>query len=295
MTTANTTAAAPDFAQPATDQGLDQDPDDVVDAEYREVEGDHPRTGKTTMALALMDALPISRPLWDLEYWNARDAELAALKLAQERAEAAQGLQVRAQLLRVSAGFPERAVERALCPGNTEAQLAAHRFISRGKTALVLAGGTGTGKTSSATWLALHHGGSDPAFLRAGEFEARGRYDRDLRNWLRRKTMLVLDDIGAEPMDGKAYFRGLLDETIDMFYGHKRRLVITTNLTARIPEPKPGEPKPKVRPEPQFLERYGERIASRLFEVGSWAGCGNHDLRRKPLTELPTNHTPKEI
>lgn len=284
------TALAADPGQPDYDAGLEG----ADDTEYREVTGDHARTGETPMALALMEALPIARPLTDLEYWDARDAELVALRLAQERAEAAKGLLAKAQALRVSAGFPERAVERALNPGETEAQAAARRFIARDKSALVLAGGTGTGKTSSATWLALHHGGSNPAFLRAGEFEARGRYDKELRNWLRGKTMLVLDDIGAEPMDGKAYFRGLLDETIDMFYGHKRRLVITTNLTARIPEPKPGEAKPKVRPEPQFLERYGERIASRLFEVGSWAGCGNHDLRRHPLPKLPSDHTPKE-
>lgn len=281
------------------DFGLDAaESADVQDAEVVSVSQNHRlRTGEQVgLATAIMDALPIARPLWDLEYWNARDAELEALERAQERAKAAEGLRARAHALRVSAGFPERAVERALSPGSTLAMAQARKFLAdRTRTALVLAGATGTGKTSAAAWLALQAGGHAPAFLWAGELEARGRYDRGLRDWLRSKTMLVIDDIGAEPLDSKGFFRALLDETVNLFYGNKRMVVMTTNLTARIDaEAKKAAPR-GAKFEPQFTERYGERLASRLFETGLWGSCGNRDLRRHPLTNNEMNPTtPKE-
>lgn len=267
-------------------------PDDLLEDEIRQPaeHADYPRTGSTTAARAMFDALPIQVPVRDDEYWVARDAELAALRIAQERAEAAKGLRVRAQALKLDSGFPERAVDAAMKAGETTAMAAVRRWQQSGRTALVLAGGVGAGKTTAAAWLALHGGGSSPAFLRAGAFEARGRYDKDLRNWLRGRTMLVIDDIGAEMLDGKGNFRALLDETLDMFYGDRRTIVMTTNLRAKAAEP-PADAKAspaqraarQAAQEPQFLERYGERVASRLFEIGLWAGCGNIDLRRTPL------------
>jgi DNA replication protein DnaC len=180
----------------------------------------------------------------------------------------------RRRLLREN-GFPLVALDGAMLdqPLDTAALRLARSFAEGRKRVLVLAGGTGAGKTTAATWYALAGASTAPAFVRAGELEARGRYDKELRSWLRSRSMLVIDDIGAEVLDDKGVFGSLLDEIVDAFYGDRKPLIMTTNLRSRLND---GE-----RGEPQFVERYGERIASRLREVGRWGDCGNADLRRR--------------
>jgi len=234
---------------------------------------DHERSGPTTAAEALLVAFRV--PDLSDEAWAVRDAEVAASKLADETAAADAAVRIRAQSLKTASGFPARSVDAALEAGETTAMAAARRFLQAKRSVLVLAGGVGAGKTTASAWLALEAGGSIPAFIRAAELESRGRYDRELRAWLRGKTMLVIDDIGAESLDGKGNFQSLLDEIVDLFYGDRKLVVMTTNLRPKTTDPKV----------PQFNERYGERIASRLFEVGTWADCGTTDLRRKPLTK----------
>jgi DNA replication protein DnaC len=157
-------------------------------------------------------------------------------------------------------------------PLDTPALRLARSFAEGRKRVLVLAGGTGAGKTTAATWYALAGISTAPAFVRAGELEARGRYDKELRAWLRSRSLLVVDDIGAEVLDGKGVFGSLLDEIVDAFYGDRKPLILTTNLAQRRKD---------AGGEPQFIERYGERIASRMREVGRWGDCGNVDLRRR--------------
>ncbi len=145
---------------------------------------------------------------------------------------------------------------------------------------LVLAGGTGAGKTTVASWIALKGTDAMPGFIRASELEGRGRYDKDLRAWIPERTTLVIDDLGAELLDGKGVFRSLLDEIVDTLYSSKRRLIITTNLRPKIDDAHREECKRDGRePEPQFRERYGDRVRSRVVQVGQWADCGNTDLR----------------
>lgn len=145
---------------------------------------------------------------------------------------------------------------------------------------LVLAGGTGGGKTTAAAWIALKGQDAMPGFIRASELERRGRYDKDLRVWLPERTTLVIDDIGAEVLDGKGVFRSFLDEIVDTFYSARRRLIITTNLKPKIDDAYRADCAREGRdPEPQFRERYGDRVRSRVIQVGQWAECGNTDLR----------------
>jgi DNA replication protein DnaC len=178
----------------------------------------------------------------------------------------------RRKLLREN-GFPLIALDGAMLeqPLDTPALRLARSFAEGRKRVLVLAGGLGSGKTTAATWYALAGISAAPAFLRAGELEARGRYDKELRSWLRARSLLVVDDIGAEVLDDKGVFGSLLDEIVDAFYGDRKPLIMTTNLRPRLKDGEKGEP--------QFIERYGKRIASRLREVGQWADCGNVDLR----------------
>lgn len=203
-------------------------------------------------------------------WWARREAQIAEEKAS----EAREARRLRAQfLIGDDCAFPSIAMKAAVASSvTTPASNIAERYAKSSARVLVLAGGTGTGKTTAATWLALEVGGSAPAFLRAGELEARGRYDHALRGWLRSRSMLVLDDLGAEVLDGKGVFRSLLDEVVDLFYGDRKRLVITTNLRAQ---------RERGDTEPQLVERYGARVVSRLVQVGMWGECGVRDLRRE--------------
>ena len=208
--------------------------------------------------------------------WAAHDAEVQRKVAVYQEAERAAELGRRGAMLKAEGAFPARAVDAARVPWPTEtlALQRAREFIVKRKSILVLAGGVGTGKTSAATWVALEAGGRAPAFLRASEVESRGRYDCELRSWLRGRTMLVLDDLGAEVLDGKGVFRSFFDEVVDVLYGDHKLLVITTNLRAR---------RESLAGEPQFVERYGDRVVSRMRQSGSWADCGGRDLRRDQI------------
>jgi len=245
---------------------------------------------------AIVADLGLSDRLHDDDFWRRRDREVAAARAADERRERDRNRAVRAGAL-AAHGFPElaRDVAAAIDAGDgkdTPAMARAREFVAARerwaqipgapraglRTSLVLAGGQGSGKTSAATWVALVAGEAAPAFIRAGELESRGRYDRKLRDWLRGRTLLVVDDVGAEHLGVRAApaFAALFEEVVDMFHSDRRMLVITTNL---LPRAAPASSPPVV--EAQFVERYGERIWSRLAESGAWANCGAEDLRRR--------------
>lgn len=253
---------------------IDEDDDDRIDTPDA-----YQRTGAAaTMHEALARVLAGGRAEDVINHrddaaWAERDREVAAWHV--QRAEERRAEERRKTALELLDGgaFPSRAVEVALAAEReTIAMTHAREYLRGRKTVLVLAGGTGAGKTSAAAWIALEAGGSTPAFVRATELEARGRYDKALRTWLRGRSMLVIDDLGVEVLDDRGVFRSLLDEVIDTYYGNRRRVVITTNLRAKRERPD-GEL--------QFVERYGERVVSRLRECGRWADCGATDLRRE--------------
>lgn len=143
----------------------------------------------------------------------------------------------------------------------------ARAFVAQQQhTILILLGGPGSGKTTAATWIAREIGGRSPGMIDSTELERRGRYDHTLGDWLAERTFTVIDDFGVEPMDGKGYFRALVDGIANRAYKHRRRLVITANIA-------PAELK----------ERLGDRIWSRVCEAAGPSGiaeCGNDDLRR---------------
>jgi DNA replication protein DnaC len=212
-----------------------------------------------------------------LEWWEQRDREVKA-EIEQATAEAERSRMLsRSSELRDN-GFPEMFVTAALGElAETPAILRARAFIQLvermpRKRLLLLAGGVGAGKTTAATFVLLKGQDPRPGFMRINELERRGRYDKKLDEWLKDKTSLVIDDVGAESLDGKGVFRSLLDEIVDMFYGNRRTLVMTTNLRPV---------REATDKEDQFRERYGERIWSRLGQVAMWGDCGTRDLRRE--------------
>ena len=210
------------------------------------------------------------------EWWEQRDREVAAMRARDaEQLEHARVIERSGELR--DNGFPSMHIDAALGElADTQAMRHAQLFVRLAQAGLhkriiILGGGVGVGKTTAATWIALKGQDPRPGFIRINELERRGRYDKNLDAWLKDKTSLVIDDVGAESLDGKGVFRSLLDEIIDMFYANRRTLVMTTNL----------QPCRKGENEPdQFFERYGERAWTRIEQLGEWGPCGMQNLRQ---------------
>lgn len=130
---------------------------------------------------------------------------------------------------------------------------------------VVLAGPVGTGKTVAAVSM-LESGDprlpfgkawgneAGPMFLHATELLAMGLYDEDeKRRQIKLSKAVVLDDLGAEYMDGKGVWQCFIDWFINARSGAAGFTAITTNLPSEI-----------------FRQRYGERTFDRLREVAMW-------------------------
>jgi hypothetical protein len=128
------------------------------------------------------------------------------------------------------------------------------------KTILVLAGKVDTGKTVAAAWGAAWGLGR---FVKAIDLVRAGLYPADPFYWprLHGERLLVMDDLGAEPLDPKGFGLAAISSLIDQRYDGARKTIITTNYSLEA-----------------FRDRYGtgagERIWRRLVEVGKF-----HELR----------------
>src|SRR5689334_2504561 len=118
------------------------------------------------------------------EWWQKRDLEVAEF-LARDAARAEhQRMTERAGELRDN-GFPEMFITAALGElEETPAMKWARLFVHLPKRLLILAGGVGAGKTTAAGWFALKGQDPRPGFIRIGELERRGRYDKKLHEFL---------------------------------------------------------------------------------------------------------------
>lgn len=158
----------------------------------------------------------------------------------------------------------------------TAAVEAVEKWMESGASLLLLHGPTGSGKSLAAAtcFLAAREtlrwtGGGETRWdsygcgfaaacdvARQSYFDAAGR---DLVDHLKRVTLLVLDDVGAEQVS--APWLATLDEVINARFGDRRkRTVLTTNLSAK--RPGVGQVSP-------FEERYGARVARRIRESGA--------------------------
>jgi DNA replication protein DnaC len=208
--------------------------------------------------LSQVRSLPTTPDQWDAFDRRAMEAEgrrLATESAAQRRS--------RAKVMRELGGFPRRPVEDAAVARHDVAalqQLAA--WEPERRNIAVLSGPTGCGKTVAATWWMLTRSPRENVgFLRAVDFAAGSRYDRDERRHLERAG-LVLDDLGCEYADSAGNVRTDLESLLDMFHADRRPLIITTNLTAAA-----------------FAIRYGERCADRLAGSGHWMSLNGKSLR----------------
>jgi len=87
-----------------------------------------------------------------------------------------------------------------------------------------------------------------------------GRADLEL---LERAPMAVIEDLGCENLDAAGALLSVLEGAIYERHGNARPLIITTNLSA-----------------PAMARRYGDRITSRLAEIGRIVTFSGPDLRR---------------
>jgi len=137
---------------------------------------------------------------------------------------------------------------------------------------IFLHGGTGLGKTHLSLAIAkkvISNGfnviyGSAPDLFRKAEQEHFGQRDGNTMDTLQSAELLILDDVGAE-FDSRFYtsiFYNLLNTRMNL----GRPLIISTNLTI-----------------PEFTERYGNRITSRILTMEILQFYGE-DIRLLQLT-----------
>jgi DNA replication protein DnaC len=149
---------------------------------------------------------------------------------------------------------------------STPALDAARSFLKdldkeRDKRILVLAGPPGVGKSVAAAWLIAAC--DRPAlFIDQSRLVRRSRYSNEDMRPLEDVTLLAIDDLGSEYLDEKGSFVATLDGLINARYAEELPTVFTTNLAST-----------------RFVQRYGERIADRIREVGRFVELKGPSLR----------------
>lgn len=129
----------------------------------------------------------------------------------------------------------------------------------------VLSGGTGSGKTTAACWWISECEAGEALFVRGVKLARWERYNMDRMDELLLPKKLVIDDLGREFADVNGNLLAILEEVIIDRFEEGRATLITTNLNKA-----------------EFIERYKERIASRLCsERGRFYGTGVSDLRAR--------------
>lgn len=151
---------------------------------------------------------------------------------------------------------------------NTPSLDEARRWVSgHPRPWLVLAGGTGCGKSVAAAWLLAQHGG---VWLTAKHavriFSASFGQQYDEQDLVRSCRLLFLDDVGTE--DDSERMLGTLIELLEARKSQRRRTVMTVNLPVK-----------------KFIERYqNERLVSRMHQLVHWTNSKHPDMRRPERT-----------
>jgi DNA replication protein DnaC len=129
---------------------------------------------------------------------------------------------------------------------------------------LVLAGGTGCGKSLAAAWMLMRRKGGRfiPAVDIASLQPRKRAADRERLDELRDlSAILVIDDLGTEPIDDD--WRAQLDVLLDQRSGNRRLTVMTTNLAGS-----------------DFHDEYGVRLWSRISGLGRYHESTDPDWRQ---------------
>jgi len=194
-------------------------------------------------------------------------------------------------------GVPDRAAGILVAGADVDPDfrgtvLAVREWMERGGSFLLLHGVSGGGKSVAAATVFLaaretlgwtENGGrrgvtrydsTACAFMPVTDLSRESYFDndaRDLISLLKKRRLLVLDDMGAEMMS--AGYLATLDDIIRVRAEDPRaRTVLTSNVSAKR-DPKAPE---KVS---LFEERYGARIARRIRDSGAVVACEGKSMR----------------
>ncbi len=197
-----------------------------------------------------------------LEAWERREAAAIDAVRAQSQPEhEARARSIREQQMR-QFGIPVRvwpALERL---DDTAACRAVARWLSSDGWLLILAGGVGTGKTTSAAVACL----AERGYMVTATQTADHLFDRPWWASLESQRLVAIDDLGTERRDGEGYWLDRWRAFLDAMYRDKRRVVVTTNI-----------------PRPLFVERYvagdGGRTLERLRDGGMFSTVAGESMR----------------
>lgn len=102
----------------------------------------------------------------------------------------------------------------------------------KGTEALIMLGGkVGVGKTVAATWALSRRGGR---YVTAGEFAGIGLDIAEIK----RVNVLVIDQLGTEPIGGSEWSLGKFLDVVDSRYANLRLTVLCTNMLREELEPR---------------------------------------------------------
>jgi hypothetical protein len=180
---------------------------------------------------------------------------------------------------RIAAGIPERVLKLFGRINNNAAIEAVREFIDGPETLLVLTGGEGPGKTVAAcVGLDEYTSRVRPAsrgrperpyrglLVKALDLVRPGTFDAEFWDGLAEWDLLVIDDIGTEPLDEKGWALANIHGLLDKRYDADLKTILTANLTWE-----------------RFAARYcqdGGRLQGRLREVGAFIELDGESLRR---------------
>ena len=176
----------------------------------------------------------------------------------------------RRKVKRDLAAIPPRVQPHLDNPDETEAVQAVRAFMASDRTLLVISGGVGTGKTIAgcvALEVAFQSDGKGPTgtFLKAIDLVRAGSFNTDFWSQVAKVPVLVVDDLGTEPLDDKGWIIANIHALLDSRYDHCLKTIFTTNL-----------------PADKFKARYGcdgGRLIDRLREVGTFISLAGSSMR----------------
>lgn len=201
--------------------------------------------------------------------------EEAARRLEEEDAHAARALadQRDTEDRWTQEGMPRRAWPHVVNPSETPALSVVKEWLASPLTILILTGLPDRGKTIAACWALAQKSG---CFIKAIDIVRRGMFDTAWWSALYEAEILVLDDLGTEPLDEKGYALANVQALVDRAYDGRPRLIVTSNLALSVLSQK-------------YLVSDGGRSLERVRECGQIVECVNSAGFR------PSTLTPRRI
>jgi DNA replication protein DnaC len=175
-----------------------------------------------------------------------------------------------------TAGIEPRVIRVLREPRPTTALRHVREFMAdEHHTILLLAGSPGNGKTVAACSALVGAVRGDYSmqadhigrFVKAIDLVRAGTFDAAFWSGLRETPVLVIDDLGAEPLDEKGWALANLASLLDSRYDAEAKTILTMNLTP-------------ARFHARYCANDGGRLFDRIREVGTTVQIREPSMRR---------------